>query len=184
MSVAAPATNPASDLSLKLPATIGTAGQVLKNSSTAGTLEFGNKGRILQIQTGETSARVSTSSTSFQDTNLSASITLSNANNNVIVILSADCQVKSGCSCVVTVFRGGTSGTDLGTGSSGITIIQGNSTQMIAGINIFYRDTGINTTNATTYLVKYKRNEANDDVFFPANNANNKVYLHLLEEEV
>ena len=41
MSIAAPATNPASDLSLKLPATIGTAGQVVQNSSTAGTLEFG-----------------------------------------------------------------------------------------------------------------------------------------------
>ena len=44
MSIAAPATNPASDLELKLPATIGTAGQVLKNSSTAGTLEFGAAG--------------------------------------------------------------------------------------------------------------------------------------------
>ena len=42
MSIAAPATNPASDLELKLPATIGSAGQVLKNSSTAGTLEFGS----------------------------------------------------------------------------------------------------------------------------------------------
>jgi len=40
MSIAAPATNPSSDLELKLPATIGTAGQVLKNSGTAGTLEF------------------------------------------------------------------------------------------------------------------------------------------------
>ena len=44
MSIASPATNPASDLELKLPATIGTAGQVLKNSSTAGTLEFGAGG--------------------------------------------------------------------------------------------------------------------------------------------
>tara|TARA_B100001113_G_C21034180_1_gene589362 strand:- start:349 stop:1041 length:693 start_codon:yes stop_codon:yes gene_type:complete len=44
MSIEAPATNPASDLALKLPATIGTAGQVLKNSSTAGTLEFGSAG--------------------------------------------------------------------------------------------------------------------------------------------
>ena len=41
MSIAAPATNPASDLELKLPATIGAVGQVLKNSGTAGTLEFG-----------------------------------------------------------------------------------------------------------------------------------------------
>jgi len=41
MSIAAPATNPASDLELKLPATIGTANQYLKNGSTPGTLEFG-----------------------------------------------------------------------------------------------------------------------------------------------
>ena len=41
MSIGAPATNPASDLELKLPATIGNAGQALINSSTPGTLEFG-----------------------------------------------------------------------------------------------------------------------------------------------
>jgi hypothetical protein len=40
MAIAAPATNPASDLELKLPATIGTANQILKNSGTAGTLEY------------------------------------------------------------------------------------------------------------------------------------------------
>ena len=50
MSIAAPATNPASDLELKLPATVGTANQVLKNSGTAGTLEFGSAGKVLQIQ--------------------------------------------------------------------------------------------------------------------------------------
>ena len=49
MSIAAPATNPASDLELKLPATIGTAGQALVNSSTAGTLEFsGSARRVLE----------------------------------------------------------------------------------------------------------------------------------------
>ena len=48
MSIAAPATNPASDLELKLPATIGTAGQVLQNSSTPGTLEFGLGGKIIK----------------------------------------------------------------------------------------------------------------------------------------
>ena len=49
MSIAAPATNPSGDLELKLPATIGTAGQYLKNSGTAGTLEFGGAGKILQV---------------------------------------------------------------------------------------------------------------------------------------
>ena len=42
MSIAAPATNPSGALELKLPATIGTTNQYLKNSSTAGTLEFGS----------------------------------------------------------------------------------------------------------------------------------------------
>ena len=51
MSIAAPATNPASDLELKLPATIGTAGQYLKNSSTAGTLEFGAAPDYVKLQT-------------------------------------------------------------------------------------------------------------------------------------
>ena len=40
MSIAAPATNPASDLELKLPATVGSANQVLANSAVAGTLAF------------------------------------------------------------------------------------------------------------------------------------------------
>ena len=44
MSISAPATNPASDLELKLPATVGTANQVLRNSSTPGTIEFGDAG--------------------------------------------------------------------------------------------------------------------------------------------
>lgn len=49
MSIGAPATNPASDLELKLPATIGTAHQPLKNTSTPGTLEYGYRpGEIME----------------------------------------------------------------------------------------------------------------------------------------
>ena len=40
MSISAPSTNPSGDLELKLPATIGTANQVIANGSTPGTLEF------------------------------------------------------------------------------------------------------------------------------------------------
>ena len=38
------------DISLTLPNGVGSAGQVVKNSSTAGTLEFGNGGVILQVK--------------------------------------------------------------------------------------------------------------------------------------
>ena len=54
MSIAAPATNPASDLELKLPATIGTANQVIANGSTPGTLEFvhGNNTPLFWVKQG------------------------------------------------------------------------------------------------------------------------------------
>ena len=68
MSIAAPATNPASDLELKLPATVGTANQVLKNSGTAGTLEFGSAGKILQVlQNVKTNASSTTTKESWLD---------------------------------------------------------------------------------------------------------------------
>ena len=51
MSIGAPATNPASDLELKLPSTIGSAGQLLMNSSTPGTLEFGSGGDYVKLAT-------------------------------------------------------------------------------------------------------------------------------------
>ena len=92
MSIAAPATNPASDLELKLPATIGTAGQYLKNSSTPGTLEFGGGGKILQVVTDKATTGTSTSSESFVDTELSAAIQPASTSNHVLVMVSG--QVK------------------------------------------------------------------------------------------
>ncbi len=51
MSIGAPATNPASDLEIKLPSTVGSANQILKNSSTPGTLEFGGVPSMLATST-------------------------------------------------------------------------------------------------------------------------------------
>ena len=88
MSIAAPATNPASDLELKLPATIGTANQYLKNSGTPGTLEFATLagGKILQIVTGETTTETDVASTTMTDTTLTATITPSATSSKIWVI--------------------------------------------------------------------------------------------------
>ena len=40
MAIAAPASNPASNLEMKLPSTLGAAGNVIANGTTPGTLEF------------------------------------------------------------------------------------------------------------------------------------------------
>ena len=87
MSIGAPATNPASDLELKLPATIGTAGQVLQNSSTAGTLEFANTGKILQVVEGTYSTEVDSTSSSWVDTGLSQAITPLKTGSNILVLV-------------------------------------------------------------------------------------------------
>ena len=88
MSIAAPATNPASDLELKLPATIGTAGQVLANSSTAGTLEFiaAGGGKIVQVKYDTKVDTFSTAATSFTDiTGLAATITPTSTSNFIAI---------------------------------------------------------------------------------------------------
>jgi hypothetical protein len=89
MSIAAPATNPASDLELKLPATIGTANQYLKNSGTAGTLEFATLSvtdpKILNRVYASTTTEVSVTSVTATDIGLSVNITPS-ATNSVIHI--------------------------------------------------------------------------------------------------
>ena len=89
MSIAAPATNPASDLELKLPATIGTANQVLKNSGTAGTLEFGSGGKLLNWVTAESTAVAEITTATITDVNLSASITPSAASSRILVMWTA-----------------------------------------------------------------------------------------------
>jgi len=88
MSIAAPATNPASDLELKLPATVGTAGQVLQNSSTAGTLEFASAGKIIQTKIGYMGSDFNGGTGSFADVGLSQTITLGSTSNKLLIHLS------------------------------------------------------------------------------------------------
>ena len=93
MSIAAPATNPASDLTLKLPATVGTAGQALINSSTPGTLEFGNAtGKVLQVQYSQSQANLTgTGSAYYNYSQLNTAITPTASNSLLIAQLDLGC---------------------------------------------------------------------------------------------
>ena len=97
MSIAAPATNPASDLELKLPATIGTANQYLKNSGTPGTLEFaslGATGKILQVVFASTTSNVTTNTTTWTDTGLTGNIT-PQSGSKVLVVANQSTEMGS-----------------------------------------------------------------------------------------
>ncbi len=88
MSIAAPATNPASDLELKLPATVGTANQVLKNSGTAGTLEFGDAGLPAGLTYGSSTLSVTGKQTISAQPAFRASLTSNVSATNTIVFNS------------------------------------------------------------------------------------------------
>ena len=92
-----PAANPSSDITLKLPSTTGSAGQVLKvasanHSSTNAELEFGAEGasgKILQvIQTKLNTAVSITGVSGYADiSGFSASITPASASNKILVMV-------------------------------------------------------------------------------------------------
>ena len=88
MAIASPATNPASDLELKLPATVGTANQVLKNSGTAGTLEFGDAGLPSGLTYGSSTLAVTGKQTISAQPAFRASVTSNTAATNTIVFNS------------------------------------------------------------------------------------------------
>jgi len=159
MSIAAPATNPASDLELKLPATIGTANQYLKNSSTAGTLEFaslGATGKVVKhaYQTYDTQGN--TSSSSFTDTGLTIDFSPTAANNIVYIICMQQCYINSSGSngdarSQFTLNAGGTGiATTQFEGSSG------NSNSENAGVETLVGKFVASNTSAVTIKTQYR----------------------------
>ncbi len=107
MSISAPATNPASNLELKLPPTIGTADQVLKNSSTPGTLEFGNitTGKVLQHVWNANKTVRTSSSTSKVDTAFGVcSITPTKATSIIVVRFGSCIHYSAGANSYMQLY--------------------------------------------------------------------------------
>ena len=85
MSIAAPASNPASDLTLTLPTTIGSNGQYMKVDGS-GNLGWGSDaGKILQVVSVADTAAAVTGNTTPTDTGLDASITPTSSSSKILV---------------------------------------------------------------------------------------------------
>ena len=92
-----PASNPTSDVTLKLPSTTGSAGQVLKvasanHSSTNAELEFSTGGKILQVVAAnktDTFSATASDGTFHDITGLSVSITITGTNDVLIFFQSS-----------------------------------------------------------------------------------------------
>jgi len=157
MSIAAPATNPASDLSLKLPATIGSAGQVLKNSSTAGTLEFAGAGKILQVVETITTAHI-TKTNGQQITELNRTITPSSTSSKILLLCDLGCVSADSAADIGVVFtQGGSliSGSYGASGSTNVSNIPGmNFGGTYAQCSFFSYIHSPATTSEQTYGIK------------------------------
>ena len=97
-----PAANPSSDVTLKLPSTSGTAGQVLKvasanHSSTNAELEFAadSGGKLLQVVSHDLSSSFTTTATTTTDvTGFSKAITPTAAGSKIKVTFSFDYDIE------------------------------------------------------------------------------------------
>lgn len=96
------------DKTLILPTGVGSAGQVLKNGSTPGTLEFGAAGKILQVvQTTKTDVD-SMTGTTFDDLGLSVTITPSSSSSKVLIFVYASIGSLASYDMKLRLLRGTT----------------------------------------------------------------------------
>ena len=94
--IAAPSSNPASDVTFTLPNADGSASQVIKTDAS-GNLSFGTKGKILKRTSTElTSTFAVTGTTETFAIGLDTNFTLSNSSNSVMVVVNLRTQVEAG----------------------------------------------------------------------------------------
>ena len=141
----------------------------------------GGGGGIVQIITAKTNNRTSTTSTSFVDTNITATITPINSSSKIIVTVSTSVSgTENNSFNRLTVFRGGTSGTNLGNSATGIMQMGINNGNDFIGCGTFQIVDSPSTTSATEYLVKMRK-DGNGTVRVPANNGEEEAVITLME---
>jgi hypothetical protein len=146
---------------LVLPANNGSANQYLKNSGTAGTLEFaslGATGKILQVVTDTSTTQINETNDFPQASGVSVNITPAATGNNILLIASFQCHLSGGTNndriglygirdegnTIIAQFRFGASSSD-------------EAGQNIFGSNTIHRMYSPNTTSQKTYTLVYGR---------------------------
>ena len=139
----------------------GTGTIALQNQLSGMTSASMPTGAVLQVVTATTATEVSTTSTSFVAlSNLTLSITPSSASSKIFLILTVPHYIGNvGYHVSSTIFRGTTSGTNLGNASWGFgSIHNGTGGGAILGnVSGNYLDSP-STTSAQTYTVGFRVN--------------------------
>jgi hypothetical protein len=135
-------------------------------------------GQVIQVVTSTTLANDTTTSNTFVDSSLSASITPSSTSNKIFVIVSS----RGGCAVGdkaprYAIFRDSTNITG-STSTEGMSIYQQNG-QTIQSLSITYLDSP-STTSSTTYKLRYRAQDGTSDTNY-CNGATGKNSMTLIE---
>lgn len=161
VSIAVPTSNPSSsEVEFKLPQADGSSGQALVTDAS-GNLSFAGTGKILQVvqtfKTDSTSQSGNSSTTFYDISGMSVSITPSSSSNKVLVMWTAQ-LASSGASGRGNIIRLLRDSTEIGSGTGGSSTngqvyhrtVQYNPETK----NMMYLDSP-NTTSATTYKLQW-----------------------------
>jgi len=113
-------------------------------------------GKVLQVVQSTNSTQVTTTSTSYQSSGLTASITPASASNKILIWARTVARHDNNL-VIVTIFRGTTSGTNLGNGNAGMSTAFGNGGTIYVDCSNVYLDSP-NTTSSQTYTLAYRSN--------------------------
>jgi hypothetical protein len=158
---------------------IGTTGQVLTVAGgvPSWATPAGAGGKVLQVIMGTTTSSASNSTTTYADTNLTASITPSSATSKVLVLVSQGGAVRSNGNAnnalLLQLQRGGSSIAQISNEGmqTDSAFRQGDFTY-----NIAYLDSPA-TTSATTYKTQFKNKQASAAIFVQAANELSTIIL-------
>ena len=128
-------------------------------------------GKVLQVVSGTTTTSASTTSITFADSGLTASITPSSASSKVLVLLTQFCGKTGDASTNLRLFRGATQLTEvLYIGDTGSALSQN------LGYALSYLDTPA-TTSATTYKTQYASGGGGGTAFVQRNSNLSSIVL-------
>jgi hypothetical protein len=135
--------------------------------------------RVLQVVQGTTASQVSTTSTSYVTTGLTASITPSSTSSKVLILSSIEFSATAGTDAYFTIFRGTVAGTSLATNAVGFINFyhSGSGGGQTAGALSFLDSPS--TTSAQVYTIGMKVSGAGTGYSAVANTTNTIILMEI-----
>jgi hypothetical protein len=150
-------------------ARVNSSGLSVTGTVSATSFSGGGLGKVLQVVQGSTTSGTNTSSTSYQATGITASITPSSTSSKIYAMVSAPTESQTAASVgsnnqLVAIFRGGTeiASTNIGTREA-----NGFSDYVQGGTSLQWLDSP-STTSSVTYTVYVKSNHSSTVIKCPS----------------